>query len=63
MRPSLLIRLGALFLLSSALVRWFVHPSPDLSENALDGLLGLLSGLSIGFFLMAIWVKTRRRPV
>ena len=60
-RPTTLVRLGALFLLLSCLLRFFVHPTPSLSPDLLDGFLGLLSGLSIGFFLVAIWQKRHRQ--
>ena len=58
----LLVRLGALSLLLSALLRWFVHPSPAISEDTLDGLVGLFHGLTIGFFLLAIYRRSHPKP-
>ena len=60
--PSTFVRLGALFLLASSLMRWFVHPSAAISADTLDGLTGLLSGLTIGFFLVAVYRKAHPTP-
>ena len=61
-RPSTLIRLGAFFLLVGALLQspWSKHWMAGTSGDLTDFLMGLFYALAIGFFLMAVWRKSRQ---
>lgn len=49
-----MMRLGMSVLLLASLARWFVHPGPWLTSNALDLILGLLYGVAIGCLLRSV---------
>jgi hypothetical protein len=53
-RFNSLFRTGLLFFLASSLWRWFVHPGAILSADAVDGIQGLLLGISIACMLIGI---------
>jgi len=53
-RFNSLFRTGLLFFLASSLWRWFVHPSAILSADAVDGIQGLLLGISIACMLIGM---------
>ena len=55
-----LMRVGMLFLLLASLWRWFSHPSAGFSARLMDGITGLLYGLSIGCLLLALKRNGRR---
>jgi len=54
-----LIRAGFLFFLLASLWHWFIHPTAILSDAWVDGINGLLLGVSIGCFLFGM-AKSRR---
>jgi hypothetical protein len=56
------LRLGFLLLVAASLGRFFLRPGPGgLSEGASDGLQGLLYGLTIGTFIVGMWLDRRQR--
>lgn len=59
--PKALIRLGLLFLVAASLSRWLAHPTFRLSESAIDGVVGMLYGVSIALMLLGLYLKGRRR--
>ena len=48
------IRVGLLLLIAASLWRWLVHPGARLSSNLVDGIAGVLYGVSIGCLLTGI---------
>jgi hypothetical protein len=52
-----IFQLGSVFLIVASLWKWFARPNPFLSQNAVDGIGGLLYGLTIGCYL---WALSRR---
>lgn len=59
--PSVLVRVGAASLLAGALMNWFVLPAAGAWQDAADGLFGLLIGVTIASFLLAVRRNARRR--
>jgi hypothetical protein len=60
--PKALIRVGLVFLiLASAWRWWFSHPSADVSARWIDGVNGLLYGVSIGCLLLGLNRNRRLR--
>lgn len=59
--PSVLLRLGMLFLLLASAAHWFLHPAGSLGRELGDGVTGLLFGLSIALNLQAVRLARRRR--
>jgi hypothetical protein len=49
-----LMPIGMMFLVIAILFPTLTHPSSTLSQDWLDGIRGLLYGLSIGFNLLAV---------
>ena len=58
--PVFLMRTGMLFLIFALLWMRFVHPSARFSDGIVDGMSGLLYGLSFGFLLLSVWRRGRR---
>lgn len=54
-----LMFLGMTSLVLANLSLRFLHPMPHFGESLVDGTSGLFMGLSIGFNLWAVSVKTR----
>ena len=61
LNSSILIRIGMLFLLLASLWKWFLHPSGNLSAGLIDGMTGLLYGVSIGCLLLGLVRRGRPR--
>jgi hypothetical protein len=55
------IRAGLALLVVASLWRWLAHPSAHLSANLVDGVAGVLYGISIGCFLTGIRMNALRR--
>ena len=55
-----LLRVGMLFLLLASVWRWFSLPSANFSAPLVDGMTGLLYGVSIGRLLLALQRSGRR---
>lgn len=60
-QPGIQIQTGMVFLILASLSKWFLQPGAGLSDQWSDGVVGLLYGISIGFLLLGIWRKSRRR--
>jgi peptidoglycan/LPS O-acetylase OafA/YrhL len=58
--PRWLIRVGLLFLILASGWKWFVRPSRGFPDTIVDGITGLLYGISIGCLLLGI-ARGRRR--
>ena len=52
--PKTMMRIGMTFLILASFSRWFLHPGPGLSEGWVDGVTGLLYGVSIASLLGSI---------
>jgi hypothetical protein len=50
--------LGSAFMVQASVSRLLLQHSETISEHAKDGVIGLLYGITIGFYLLAI-VKAR----
>ena len=48
------IRAGLFLLIAASLWRWLAHPGAHLSSNLVDGVAGVLYGVSIGCLLTGI---------
>jgi hypothetical protein len=48
------IRAGLIFLIAASLWRWFIHPGPRFSSNVVDGVAGVLCGVSIACLLTGL---------
>ena len=59
---STMFRAGSLFLVAASLWKWFVHPSASFGDGPVDGITGLLYGISIASLLMSIRRKARPGP-
>ena len=59
--PSVLIRIGLVFLIFASLSLRFFHPSIHFSDRVTDGVTGLLYGVSIGCMLLGVRLNARRR--
>lgn len=59
--PSTLMRIGPVCMALGLLSERFVHPSSHLSADFIDGMTGLLFGVSIACLLMSIRLKGRPR--
>lgn len=55
-----MMRVGMSFLILASLSRWFLHPSVGVSENWVDGITGLLYGVSIASLLVSVRLKASR---
>lgn len=58
---TLLIRIGAACLLLANLSHWFLHPTADFWRGVVDGMTGVLFGVSFGCLLLGARLKSRRR--
>lgn len=54
------IQMGLVFLVLGSLWRWLVHPSARLSSGWVDGIAGILYGISIGCLLTGLRRNTLR---
>jgi len=54
MGRTMMLRTGLVFLLLANLAHWFMRPTAFLGEGMLDGILGVLYGVSFGCLLMSI---------
>ena len=59
--PNTILGLGFAFLIVASLGRYFVRPAAGFSEGIVDGLHGFLYGITIGTFLVGLWLARRRR--
>ncbi len=59
--PKVVLQLGLIFLVLASLAARFLHPSARLDESFTDGVKGLLYGLAIGFMLLSVHRRARRR--
>ena len=48
------IRLGLVFLAIGNLMHLFLHPSARFGQDAIDGVTGLMLGISIGLMLLGL---------
>jgi hypothetical protein len=55
-----MMRVGLLCLLAANLVHWFLRPSGRLAQDVVDGVFGLLIGLTIGCLLVSFRLTDRR---
>ena len=55
-----MVRVGSCFLILASLSRWFLHPGPGVSEMAVDGIVGLLYGISIASLLVSLRLRARQ---
>jgi hypothetical protein len=58
--PDKLMLLGMCFLAIGPTMR-LLHPSTPSAQNIVDGVWGMLIGLSIGFNLLAVWMRVKMR--
>ena len=59
---NVVMRLGMALLIVAMLANRFLHPTPQLSENAVDGAKGLFYGLAIGMLLLSIRLRGKKCP-
>jgi hypothetical protein len=59
LKPDVMIRVGFVFMILGSLWRLLVHPNSFFTQNLIDGVMGLLYGICIGFLLVGIWRKNR----
>ena len=60
--PASVLRLAFVLLLVSSLARWFLlRPSGPFATGVADGVDGTLHGVTIGTFLVGLWLARRRR--
>ena len=59
--PNILIRVGLVFLILASFWKWFLHPGTHFSAGLIDGVTGLLYGVSIGCMLQGLRWNSRRR--
>jgi hypothetical protein len=57
--PAVMIRIGSASFLLASLSRWFIHPSADFWRGLADGATGLLLGITIACYLIAVRLRTR----
>ena len=57
-----MMRVGMCFLILASLSRWFLHPSAGISEDWVDGITGLLYGISIASLLVSVRLRAGRAP-
>jgi hypothetical protein len=55
-----LIRIGAACLLLANLSHWFLHPATNFWREMVDGITGVLFGVSFGCLLLGARLKSRR---
>jgi hypothetical protein len=60
--PNTMMRTGMAFLVLASLAKWFLHRTPWLTENAADGVIGFLYGVSIACLLLSLTLRGRRPP-
>lgn len=58
-QPAVMIRIGSASFLLASLSRWFIHPSADFWRGLADGTTGLLFGITIACYLIAVRLRTR----
>lgn len=59
--PNLVMRIGLMLLIVAILANRFIQPAAIVNDGWTDGIKGLLYGLSIGFMLLSIHRRARRR--
>lgn len=58
---TLLCRIGAVCLLLANLSHWLLHPTTDFWRGLVDGMTGVLFGISFGCLLLGAKLNSRRR--
>jgi hypothetical protein len=58
--PAVTLRVGMSFLLLASAGKLFMRPGPMLSQGLLDGILGALYGMAIGWLLLSVRQRRRR---
>ena len=61
--PAIQIRIGLVFLVLASLWNWFVNRSGHKSSDVVDGVRGLLYGVSIGCMLLGIMRRGRLKGI
>jgi hypothetical protein len=59
--PDTIMRVGLVCLVIASLSRWFLHPAATVVGNLVEGMTGVMFGLSIGCLLLAARLNGRRR--
>jgi hypothetical protein len=57
-----MMRIGFACLLAGNLVHWFLRPGSRLGQDLVDGVFGLLIGLTIGCLLVSLRLPDRPGP-
>ena len=57
-----MMRIGFACLIAGNLVHWFLRPSGRFGQDVVDGVFGLLIGLTIGCLLVSLRLRDRRGP-
>ena len=57
--PDTMMRIGLVCLVLANLSHFFLHPGGRLGQDLVDGVFGLLIGLTIGCLLVSIWRRGR----
>jgi len=58
--PDALMRIGMACLWLGSLSHWFLHPTTHYGQSLVDGVFGVLFGVSIGSLLLSLRLSGRR---
>jgi hypothetical protein len=61
LKPQTVMTLGWIALIAASLTRFFLRPSPSVSESVVDLVHGLAYGIAITTLLLGLWLTGRQR--